>query len=346
MVVIHKPFLPPPRPDAVPTLVSEPDQEKYDTLLNHFSDPAFQLQGEKETEKTALTEYEKYWLSKECFLRYLRATKGDVAAAIKRLESTLAWRRSYGFYRPDFAEHVEPEGVTGKCLLLGYDVAGRPGVYLIPSNQNTEASERQLEFTFFVIECAIDLMGPGTENIALLINFGDKGKHPPMWIARKMLGILQGHYPERLGKSFVINIPWYVDMFLKMIWPFVDPVTKGKVHFNPNVIKENLMTPDMLLSEWNGEIQFTYEHSQFWPELLRIVKEYRGANMGRWRTLGAKVGISEWDYKNGSSVLRTFEETEKGQTIEATGGYEDVEREANEELQREMGPEGLVEASA
>ncbi|KZT52219.1 CRAL/TRIO domain-containing protein, partial [Calocera cornea HHB12733] len=270
------------------------DQEKYDKILAHFSDPEFRLKGDKEEEKTELTEYEKYWLSQECLLRYLRATKGDVAHAITRLESTLAWRRSYGFYRPDFPEHVEPEGLTGKCLLFGYDVAGRPAVYLIPSRQNTESSERQLEYTYFIIECAIDLMGPGTENVALLINFGDKGKSPPMWIARNMLHILQNHYPERLGKAFVINIPWYIDMFLKMIWPFVDPITKTKVHFNPQVLKEGLMSPDMLISEWGGDVQFTYDHSLYWPELLRLIKERREANMRRWRFLGAKVGVSEW----------------------------------------------------
>jgi len=352
---VSKPFAPPLHPEATPITVTAHDQEKYNTMLQHFSDPSYQLKGEKEAEKTQLTEYEKYWLSQECLLRYLRATKGDVKSAITRLEATLAWRRSYGFYRADFPEHVEPEGLTGKCLLLGYDVAGRPAVYLIPSKQNTESSERQLEYTFFIIECAIDLMGPGTENVALLINFGDKGKSPPMWIARNMLGILQNHYPERLGKAFVINIPWYVDMFLKMIWPFVDPVTKTKVHFNPKVLDEQLMSPDMLIQQWGGNIEFEYDHAQYWPELLRLVRERRGANMRRWRFLGAKVGVSEWDYKDGSGVLK-MEELEKEQTSGAAerdhyGGtegndYGDVEREANEDLQREMSPEGLVGASA
>lgn len=41
-------------------------------------------------------------------------------------------------------------------------------------------------------------------------------------------GYLEDHYPERLGKAFVINVPYFVTLFLKLIMPFVDP---SKINF-------------------------------------------------------------------------------------------------------------------
>jgi hypothetical protein len=53
--------------------------------------------------------------------------------------------------------------LTGKCVIYGYDVDGRPALYLLPSRQNTEESDRQVEFTVFMLERCMDLMAPGVE---------------------------------------------------------------------------------------------------------------------------------------------------------------------------------------
>jgi hypothetical protein len=55
------------------------------------------------------------------------------------------------------------QGLTGKCLVFGYDAQRRPALYLLPSRQNTDESPRQLEFMVFMLERAVDLMAPGVE---------------------------------------------------------------------------------------------------------------------------------------------------------------------------------------
>jgi hypothetical protein len=55
------------------------------------------------------------------------------------------------------------ESLTGKCVIFGYDVDERPALYLLPSRQNTEESDRQVEFTVFMLERCMDLMVPGVE---------------------------------------------------------------------------------------------------------------------------------------------------------------------------------------
>lgn len=94
---------------------------------------------------------------------YLRASKWVVPTCIQRLEQTLKWRRDYGLYDTINAAHVEPEAVTGKQVLFGYDVTGKPSLYLLPSRQNTTDVVRQVQFTVWSLERTIDLMPPGVE---------------------------------------------------------------------------------------------------------------------------------------------------------------------------------------
>ena len=53
--------------------------------------------------------------------------------------------------------------MTGKEIIFGYDTNRRPAILMIPSRQNTDEPTRQLEFAVWMIERAIDLVGPGVE---------------------------------------------------------------------------------------------------------------------------------------------------------------------------------------
>ncbi|KAJ6609259.1 CRAL-TRIO domain-containing protein [Mycena sp. CBHHK59/15] len=290
--------IPPPTEPAAPlphTELTEYQTKMYQEVLQHFEKPEYLPGLEK-----GLMDIEKFWLSYECILRYLRASKWKVDTAIHRLEETLKWRREYGIYDTVTAELVEPEAITGKQIQLGYDVNGRPGLYLIPSRQNTTESSRQVQFTVWMLERCIGLMPPGVESLDLLINYADKAKNPSFSIARAVLNILQDHYPERLGLALILNVPFLLNAFFKVITPFVDPVTRNKMKFNPQVIKDGIFAPDMVMAEWwGGECKFEYEHDQYWPALVAMCNEREKRHMEAWQTLGGKVGLKEFDYKTG-----------------------------------------------
>ncbi|EPT01383.1 hypothetical protein FOMPIDRAFT_1023288 [Fomitopsis schrenkii] len=273
-----------------------PEQEKvYNEVLNHFTADGYQLPCEKDS---ALKEQEKFWLTWDCLHRYCRAVKWSSAkSAIKRLEDTLIWRREYGVYDMITADHVEPEALTGKMVIFGYDKDGRPALYLRPSKQNTEENPKQLHFVVWALERCEDLMGPGVENLSLMVDFADRAKNPSLQTSRTTLYILQNHYPERLGRSLIINVPWLVHAFLKMVFPFVDPRTRDKIRFNPDCVKEGLFEPEMLMREWGGAANFEYEHEKYWPAVVRMCDEHRRRRLEAWRTLGGTVGIREWDIK-------------------------------------------------
>lgn len=115
-----------------------------------------------------------------------------------------------------------------------------------------------------------------------------------------MLHYIQAHYPERLGLALIINVPMIVNAFFKLIMPFVDPVTRHKVQFNPRVVEGGFFARDQLIKQWwGGDCDFEYVHEKYWPALVKICDERRAKQMKRWKELGAKVGIMEWDMKTG-----------------------------------------------
>src|SRR5690606_38808599 len=107
------------------------------------------------------------------------------------------------------AEHISHENETGKQVLVGFDKDGRPCHYLNPARQNTDPSPKQVEHLVYMMERVMELMPPGQECLALLINFkqgkGRKNTAPGIGMAREVLNILQMHYPERLGRALIVN---------------------------------------------------------------------------------------------------------------------------------------------
>lgn len=118
-----------------------------------------------------LSDWEKFWLSRECFLRYLRANKWNTANAIKGLTKTLVWRREIGLTHgkedkdPLTADKVAVENETGKQVILGFDNAKRPLYYMKNGRQNTESSFRQVQELVYMMETATTVAPQGVEKI-------------------------------------------------------------------------------------------------------------------------------------------------------------------------------------
>ena len=204
-----------------PALTSE-QETKYTNLLHSIRTWA---SGQN------LTEHEQSWLTRECLLRYLRASSWNLATARKRLEATINWRRSYGVESKLTPDYISIENETGKQWIVGFDVAGRPCLYLNPQYQNTEKTARQIEHLVFMLERCVDLTPPGQESLAILMNFADTktGQGASIAQGRETLNILQNHYPERLGRAVLINrMATYPQlMFLEDLLTFLPKQYRG-----------------------------------------------------------------------------------------------------------------------
>lgn len=283
-----------------PTVELTPEQQqKYEWLLNqvtHWSQPDTEGLTIPKDAPADLTEDEKFWLTRECLLRYLRATKWHQIQSEKRLIDTLLWRRKFGVYDKLTADHISPENETGKQIILGFDKEARPCQYLNPGRQNTDASHRQVEHLVFMLERTIELLPPGQETLALLINFksssGRSNTAPPLSQSKEVLNILQTHYPERLGRALIINMPFLVVGFFKIIKPLLDPVTKEKLKFNEDM--KTYVPAEQLWKEFSdGALDFEYDHDAYWPALMRLCNERRTEQKRRWAVGGSVIGESE-----------------------------------------------------
>jgi hypothetical protein len=96
----------------------------------------------------------------------------------------------------------------------------------------------------------------------------------------------------------ILNVPFLLKAFYSLITPFIDPVTRNKMKFNPQAVQEGLFAKDQITTGWGGEKAIEWDHSKYWPELLKLSEDRKKQWMEKWRSLGGTVGIREWDYKS------------------------------------------------
>ncbi|GFF26465.1 CRAL-TRIO domain-containing protein C23B6.04c [Aspergillus udagawae] len=301
--LVQKPF---PRPldtakPAAPAQLTPDQQSKYEAVLKAVSEwTTVPTTSAKNAPTAPITDDERMFLTRECLLRYLRATKWSVTEAITRLQRTLTWRREYGLEKLT-SDYISIENETGKQVILGYDIHARPCLYLLPSNQNTEKSDRQVEHLVYMLERVIELMGPDQETLALIVNFNEtkSGQNASLGQAKQTLNILQNHYPERLGRALVINVPFVIWGFFKLITPFIDPLTREKLKFNEDLRQH--VPAGHLMKSVGGDVEFRYDHSIYWPALNQLADKRRNEYRQRWIQGGKRIGEFEHYLKTGTS---------------------------------------------
>ncbi|KAL1413780.1 hypothetical protein Q8F55_001562 [Vanrija albida] len=234
--------------------------------------------------------------------RYMRAAKWALEDAKKRIRGTMEWRREF---RPDLIEpgEVEVEQETGKLVISGFDRDGRPLMYMRPGRQNTKETPRQLRYTVYNLERCIDLMPAGVESVTLVIDYASISfsQRTSVRMAMDVLHVLQNHYVERLGRALLVNVPWFFSAFYTAVSPFIDPVSRDKIRFNPAVLE--LIAPEQLEKDYGGAVDFVYDHKVYWHELndfCRIAPD--GGRLdpdgGAWvppTGLGIKHAVDEWE---------------------------------------------------
>jgi hypothetical protein len=70
----------------------------------------------------------------------------------------------------------------------------------------------------------------GQDSLVIIVNYKEATlrTNPSIGTAGNVLHILQSHYPERLGRAIVVNLPFILEFFYRGISPFLDPITREK----------------------------------------------------------------------------------------------------------------------
>lgn len=97
------------------------------------------------------------------------------------------------------------------------------------------------------------------------------------------------------------TVPWVVWGFFKLITPFIDPVTREKLKFNEDM-KQYVPPAQLWSADWGGEMDFEYDHEQYWPALNALCAARRAEKNRRWVAGGKLVGESEDFLAGGTDV--------------------------------------------
>jgi hypothetical protein len=82
-----------------------------------------------------------------------------------------------------------------------------------------------------------------------------------------------------------------VTAFLKLVGPFIDPITKTKIRYNEPLTDH--VPAAQLMKNAGGECEFEYDHAAYWPALDALATARRKERRGRWEKAGKHIGESE-----------------------------------------------------
>ncbi|EFC49514.1 hypothetical protein NAEGRDRAFT_78034 [Naegleria gruberi] len=233
----------------------------------------------KKIDYDSLTDRERKYLDEPSLLRFLRARDYDLNKAEKLMNSCLEWRRTF---KPDeiTAKELEDESSSGKLFQRGFDKNNRPIIYMFPARENSTDYEKNIKLLVYTMERAVDAMPEGVEQMTWIIDFNGYTTRnaPPFSVAKQTLSILNECYPERLGACFMVDTPFIFNIFWRAISPFINPVTKNKIHFvnGKESEKAKIFGKHIDLAQidttWGGTSTFVFEHSDFWGNVMELDK--------------------------------------------------------------------------
>ena len=225
-------------------------------------------------------------------LRFLRARKWDVQAALVMLISTGHWRSSdmhvdddimprgeaYALQQSqqpsDAAERKEGEDFMaqlrmGKSFLHGSDKEGRSCCYVRARlHHGGEQTEKSLErYTVYTIETARMLLRPPIETATVVFDLTDFSLANMDYTPVKfMIKCFEANYPESLGSVLVYKAPFIFRGIWSIIKGWLDPVVASKVHFASNVDELSEWIPrNRIMKELGGDEDYTYRYIEPQP---------------------------------------------------------------------------------
>ena len=198
----------------------------------------------------------------DLYKRYIAACKGDRQFAMQRLRTTAEWRAEhsvdtilqapipyFNLLKQNYVHAVigrskdgMPVVVEGMGKFRETMVAlRRKGI--VPGN-----SEEIIHQFVFVLEWITRVLDPTEfpkgQFIRIYdmkgIGFSDIADSEAVHLGKQMMDVLENHYPERMAKAFIINIPRFFSALWSMAKPLLDPHTARKIRV---ISKESKILP-------------------------------------------------------------------------------------------------------
>jgi CRAL/TRIO domain len=123
----------------------------------------------------------------------------------------------------------------------GHDKRNRPIILRFPRQSawnNTSAQDEEDSFQWaqlYVAERAIAAAEmrsrSQSELLTVFFDFGsyDSKNAPPVGVMIRTVTVLQAHYPERLGKAVILDVPFWINAVISVVQPFLSAKTREKL---------------------------------------------------------------------------------------------------------------------
>ena len=169
----------PERSDGLPPLIDDCSPAEHARRVAIAQSNGHEYNEESGVQKilSELTPHEyKYLADPNMPLRHYRAEKGNLSEAIRKIKSTLKWRKDFCVddikrcFDQDYIQSVSPEkqkqlnhmaeiisreNETGKIYTRGYDRQGRAILYLTPGKENSNNELDNMRHLVYHLERAI-----------------------------------------------------------------------------------------------------------------------------------------------------------------------------------------------
>uniref|UniRef100_A0A0G4G946 CRAL-TRIO domain-containing protein n=1 Tax=Chromera velia CCMP2878 TaxID=1169474 RepID=A0A0G4G946_9ALVE len=216
-----------------------------------------------------------YETEEELCDRFLRARGYSVEKAFKMLKADLEWRERNGInsYRTCSAESVlgcAPE-ILHKALphgFIGRDREGRSVIYkafgAFHVTKMPVDAEHCVAYDTWMTERCVEMLGPSEDSFVVIIDLKGIGwsnmQRPNLKYCRLLADAGAPHYPERMGKTLIINAPSIFTWAFGVISSWLDERTRSKVSllggpssFMP--VLEKVLDPRILPVSLGGETE-------------------------------------------------------------------------------------------
>ncbi|KAJ8547772.1 hypothetical protein K7X08_011358 [Anisodus acutangulus] len=167
--------------------------------------------------------------------RFLRARDLDIEKASTMFLKFLSWRKDFVPNGSISPSEIPNELAHNKLFMQGQDKIGRPIVVAFGGRHkqvNVDEFKRLVTYTLDKVCSRMPNEQEKFVAIGDLEGWGYANSDIRGYLAA--LSILQDCYPERLGKLFIVHVPYIFMTAWKAIYPFIDRKTKKKIIFVEN----------------------------------------------------------------------------------------------------------------
>ena len=208
--------------------------------------------------------------------RFAVARDGDFTKAKAMFEKEQAWRADN---LPVKVADIEEELRKGKFVFRGFDLGGRPIIYI--RSKNFDPATRDLDKArlacVWAMERCISRMEGDVEKLTCV--WDRRGfslrKNLDLDLIKAMAKTMQDVYPERLFRAYIYPTNLVFRTVWKIVASFMDPNTRDKV--KPVATEGDFLkyvAHDQLLADLGGGDQWEFDAETLIAEALAEEREY------------------------------------------------------------------------